>query len=295
MSLLIPIKYSKRIYPKEIQPKIEELAGHFDKTAFNINPKMEYSLHTEYSFGKRKLNSEILKEFPNIKHSHKNFIPQLWKSKEWSQEFSLFIKKLVGDNKPPKIIEIHPPFTDYCKTFQNFLENYEVFENNILKCFPKVDILIENRYGTMYSGGKFLLTNAEDVISLVKSLNLSNLRLRIAFDVIQMFSAYNLTPKNINIRAIREILETLKVCVSKIRGIHIWGKKLNESGRLLSHIGNLNTYFNYNNNLKLVFLSELKEFLNDLNPRYFLPEVNSGNEDLKSITHDFISIGFKFI
>ena len=47
--------------------------------------------------------------------SEKEKIPQLWKNKAWAKEFASFIIELVGNSIPPEIIEIHPPFNDYCK------------------------------------------------------------------------------------------------------------------------------------------------------------------------------------
>lgn len=75
MCFLIPIKYGKRTYPNGIDPKIEELAGHFDKKS--ISPRMDYSLHTEYSVGKRKFETNLLNDFPITKKSHKKLIPQI--------------------------------------------------------------------------------------------------------------------------------------------------------------------------------------------------------------------------
>ncbi len=49
MSKLIPVKYGKKEYPEGITPSIEELACHFD--VLSLNPSMDYSLHTEYSYG----------------------------------------------------------------------------------------------------------------------------------------------------------------------------------------------------------------------------------------------------
>lgn len=58
---------------------------------------------------KRKLNSPLLEKYQELKNSHKNNIPQLWKNKKWAIEFAYFIIDLIGDNEDPEIIEIHPP------------------------------------------------------------------------------------------------------------------------------------------------------------------------------------------
>ncbi len=61
------IKYHGREYPADIPLRIEEIAAHFDITSVRGNLKK--SLHTEYSYGKCKLNSAL-------KH---NYYPGQWK------------------------------------------------------------------------------------------------------------------------------------------------------------------------------------------------------------------------
>jgi hypothetical protein len=86
---LTPIKYGKRAYPEDIKPQMQEIAGHFDIASIKTN--MPFSLHTEYSYGKRKFTSDLLSEFQIIKNSHHNFVPKLWVNHQWSKEFSQFI------------------------------------------------------------------------------------------------------------------------------------------------------------------------------------------------------------
>ena len=52
------IEYNGIPYPKGYISKIKEVAGHLDKE--DIEQVDCYSLHTEYSYGKRKFNSSIL-------------------------------------------------------------------------------------------------------------------------------------------------------------------------------------------------------------------------------------------
>lgn len=75
MANLIPIKYHKLSYPDGIEPKILEAAGHFDVKFINVNTP--YSLHTEYSFMRRKLNSEVVSKYREICEANKNGIPML--------------------------------------------------------------------------------------------------------------------------------------------------------------------------------------------------------------------------
>ena len=111
--MLIPVKYHRRNYPPHIKAEIDEIAGHFDVSRMSAARK--FSLHTEYSYGKRKLESDLLEKLPVLKNAQKNGVPQLWYSKQWAVEFAKFIK-LLCDKEGPTIIEIHPPFTDYAET-----------------------------------------------------------------------------------------------------------------------------------------------------------------------------------
>ncbi len=121
----------------------------------------------------------------------------------------------------------------------------------------------------------------------------SKLKLRIVLDIPQLFTkhiAHNKLSENL----IKETLEPLNACKSFVEGIHIWGKRESDKGRLVSHVGNLDTYFE-DSNLKEIFLSELFKLCNDTKTRYFLPEINSNDTDLYSIVKDFKSAGFRFI
>ena len=51
------VKYNKRKYPSDIPLRIEEKAAHFDIT--RVETKLECSLHTEYSFDKRKFDNQV--------------------------------------------------------------------------------------------------------------------------------------------------------------------------------------------------------------------------------------------
>ena len=71
-----------------------------------------------------------------------------------------------------------------------------------------------------------------------------------------------------------------------IKGIHIWGKKKSETGRWVAHCGNFDTYFDGNEEIKKTFIDGIIKVCNDGQKRFFVPEVNSGAEDLKSILKD---------
>ena len=115
--MLIPIKYHNKNYPGHIKPQITEIAGHFDISSI---PKVtSFSLHTEYSYGKRKFSSMHINNYNELRVSEKNGISQLWFSDKWSSEFANFIKDLCAD-EIPHIIEIHPPFNDYTDSMKIF-------------------------------------------------------------------------------------------------------------------------------------------------------------------------------
>ena len=151
MSQLIPVKYGKKEYPEDITPSIEELACHFD--VCSLNPSMDYSLHTEYSYGPRKFRSDLVNKNSTLVDSSKKGVPELWKGGEWAIEFSTFLEELVGENNPPAIIEIHPPFSNYIKCLEEFSEIYSIFEIKINKIFPNTNIFIEKGYNLQ--AGKF--------------------------------------------------------------------------------------------------------------------------------------------
>lgn len=64
MVLFEMIKYHTHIYPEDIPLRTEEVSVHFDVS--NIKPSLQSSLHTEYSYGKRTFNSELISKFPSL-------------------------------------------------------------------------------------------------------------------------------------------------------------------------------------------------------------------------------------
>jgi len=288
---LIPIQYHKRRYPSGINPKITEIAGNFDVSS--IRCEMPYSLHTEYSFAARRFDSALVKNLSVIRKSCKNGIPQLWYDEKWASEFAHFIVALTSENKFPEIIEIHPPFNDYCPSWSRFIHNYKVFEDQIVSSYPNTRILIENRFGSQYRGGKFLLSSNIEFVELAEVIESSSCKLRMILDVPQLFTRHY-GPKTKTSQNIVSTFAPLKDCRSYIKGIHLWGKKRSDSGRWVSHSGNLDTYFDGDTTVKKIFLDELAYLFDDNIKRYFVPEVNSSDSDLKSIIKDLLSVGFTF-
>lgn len=250
------------------------------------------SLHTEYSYGIRRLNSQLIQNFPTIRNAHIHHIPQLWCNEKWAVEFADFIKILAA-NKKPVVIEIHPPFDDY-SNFDKFLSCYKIFEQIILEKWPRVDIVLENRYGTMYRGGNFLVSIFNDLEFLANQIEEKSLKLKIALDLPQLFTAHG-GHEAFEVNEMEAFMFSLNAIMEKVKSIHLWGKRRNQHGQNVSHQGDLNSYFDGDNAKKQVFLNSLRQLLMDGTKRYFVPEVNSRSEDLKNIVRDLEEAGIEFI
>jgi len=318
MVRLIPINYGNRNYPNGIVPRIKEIPAHFDSKIVPLN--LEYSLHTEYSYGPRAFKCPACEGLSGIKATGSKAVPRLWFNNSWVRDFIQFIVKFVGNKKPPRIIEIHPPFSDYCKDLSRFIELYNHFEDEIQLRYRETEILIENRYGSRYSGGSFILSTADNLKELVDLIKEHNLRLRIALDFPQLFSAHHFAIGRFRKRGIEDLLEQLYTVREYIKSIHLWGKCLGKNNRVCSHMGTLDSYFegmqckdiavddtikihSYSGadsptddkSIKRHFLRELHDLLDDGSVRYFLPEVNSKSEHLHSLVRDLLESGFTFV
>ena len=281
------IKYHGQEYPADVPLRIEEIAAHFDITC--IGGRLEKSLHTEYSYGKRALNSPLIMKYPELTAAQKAGVPQLWKNEQWAAQFSDFIIGLNGKSSTPRVIEIHPPFNDYTD-IDGFIRSYTVFETKIREHFPAVEILIENRCGSVYQGGRFVLSKIKDVDLLCTAITKAELLLRIAYDVPQIYTAHNAKTEDQFIG----LLEETKRYRSFIGGVHLWGKRMSSSGRKVSHCGDLNSYFG-DQGTKEHFLYAFRDCFDDGLTRKMVLEVNSGNEDLRSIVADLRSAGVCFV
>jgi len=304
MSRLIPIIYKNMNYPSHIEANIHEVSGNFYKEKLIV--KTPYSLHTEPSFGERKFSSDIIGDLVPITSAQKNGIPQLWYNEKWARGFFIFVKRLIGDNKPPEVLEIHPPFNDYCSSFDQFLNIFKVFYKKFKSNYPKTTIVIENRFGTRNKGGKFLLSTCSDVLEfckILRSQSYSDINLKIVLDYPQIFSAETkMERKVVNwmgsnpLQLVEEIIKfnlKLKKYRKLIGGFHMWGK-LRSGNRWIPHAGNLDTFFSNNKILKKIFLKSVSSTFDDGIARYFVPEVNSGEDDLHSIVKDMKKVNFVF-
>ena len=279
------IEYNGIPYPEGYVSKIKEVAGHFDKE--DIEQEDYYSLHTEYSYGKRKLDSEILTKYIVLRESHKGGVPQLWKSEEWAKEFAAFVIELSKEKNPPQIVEIHPPFNDY-SAIEHFVGCYKVFEKVMKQVYPNTNIFIENRSGAVYRGGRFVISKADEIVALCKAIERHNLELGIVLDFPQLLTAERLDTLNFNTNKYMVAIEKLHPYQHLIKGVHIWGKKKNPKGRWIAHCGTLDTYFGGNEESKNIFISGIARICDDGKTRFLVPEVNSGFEDLRGIIADII-------
>ena len=308
MVKFIPVKYSSNNYPPDIQPKIQETSAPFGteklKIIKNIN---DLSLHTDPGFPWKRdkiLSSKLLQEFPTIKSNFTNYnISKLWINKAWSKEFSGFLKRLTEgiERQKIKVIEIHPPFKDYCDSMESFLDTYEVFEKEMLKEFPSVIINIENRCtpDKTRKPGKFLISTNEDIIKLSDLILKKRLKLKLVIDIPHLFTAHYKDTLLSEVM-IREALAPLKNIMDIVSSTHIWGfgpQYIPEGSdtKIIGepHGGDFNTYFD-NDQVKACFLQEIKNLFNDGKARYFVPEVNK-TEYVKSMVNDLRSVDIKFI
>lgn len=289
---LVPITYHSKKYPKNITSNIDEIAGNFDKSS--ISPSRNYSLHTEYSHMKRKMDNVLINKYSILRDSQRENIPQLWKGKEWAKEFANYIIELIGSNISPEIIEIHPPFNDYCTNLDEFFDTYVEFEKIILQKFPEVNIFIENRCGTFYKGGKFLISNCKSIIEFLEKLSTKNLRLKLVLDYPQVFSAELIKMDNIKLNKIIKFNSDVSKYLDYIGGFHLWGKRKSAKGRWTPHTGDLNTFFSGNDLLKNEFILSICNTFADDKKRYFVPEVNSSEDDLQSIINDLLKFDVNF-
>lgn len=280
------VKYSRRHYPAGIPLNMEEVAGHMDIES--VNPAMDYSLHTEYSYGMRRLDSDVLKDFLELVNANKRRIPMLWYNEEWAKEFAGFVKKITEGAGKPSVIEIHPGFNNYC-SIERFAELFPIFADE----FPESEIFIENRCGSLYYGGKFFLSKVEDFLNLADVIEKKQLRLKFAFDAPQLYTMHFVD--NDKSEMYCSLLNEVKPIRELIGGVHLWGKRANEKGRRVAHCGDLNSYFDGEQRIKNEFLKAFVELFDDGIARPMVLEVNSSDADLQSICEDLISVGTKFV
>lgn len=288
MSIFEMVQYHNQEYPSDIPLRLEEVAAHFDVGVITSNRPM--SLHTEYSYGKRTFSTPIIRSFPDLVSAQKDGVPQLWKDEKWAFQFADFLIRLVGNKPMPAVIEIHPPFDDYT-SMEKFIDTYSIFEKRLQAAYPSVKILIENRCGSVYRGGKFLISKLQDVEALCNQIVRQNLKLRIAYDIPQIYTAHHASTADQYVK----LLEDTKRIREFIGGVHLWGKRKSATGRKVSHCGDLTSYFDDDLPVKKQFLNAFADCFDDRVIRKMVLEVNSSNTDMNSILSDLRSVGTKFV
>ena len=108
----------------------------------------------------------------------------------------------------------------------------------------------------------------------------------IVLDFPQLLTAENIDSIKFKPEKYQLAIDMLSAYRGIIKGIHIWGKKKNATGRWVAHCGNLDTYFGSNEEVKRLFISGIEQICNDDSPRFLVPEVNSGAEDLAMIMEE---------
>ena len=321
MAKLIPVIYRNMNYPPHIKANIHELSGNFAQEKLSIND-FSYSLHTDSASKPQTFNSKIFSNLLHIVSVQEDGIPQLWYNKNWANDFFIFIDRLIANNNKPEVLEIHPPFNnypifkecklspkkfDYCEAFKIFLDIFDVFYKQFKQKYPSTTILIENR-GSNWAG-RFLLSRPYDVLEFARILSDSNADLKIVLDYPQIFGAVYISTSSEKKKELKkkgiiiddDILkrvisfnQELKKYKDVIGGLHMWGKCKDKKGKWVSHSGNFDVLFSNNNELKHEFLASIFSTFNDDIERYFVPEVNSGQDDLHSIVADIKKAGFIF-
>ena len=277
------VEYNGVPYPMGFPAQIHEVAGHLDKES--IEDVGAYSLHTEYSYGKRKFDTARIASYPALREANKDGVPQLWKSTQWAEEFAAFIIGLTQGHTAPNTIEIHPPFNDYC-SIEEFVERYRVFEERIHAVYPSTLIVLENRSGAVYRGGKFLIGRAKEITTLCETIRKQDLRLGVVLDFPQLLTAEGIDTLKFKAEKYLGAVDILIPYRDMIKGVHIWGKKKSDRGRWVAHAGTLDTYFGGNKESKELFIMGIERLCNDGTKRFLVPEVNSGAMDLEAIMRD---------
>lgn len=290
MSRLIPVQYHSLRYPRGIYPGIREVYAHFDSEKKVVDKK--YLLYTETAEKTRNFDGKLLSKYKTILENNIDNVAQLWYSEKWSEEFADFVKDVSDNKKDPSIIEIHPPFSDY-SNIDKFVEYYLIFEERIKSYFKNTEIIIENLAGTEYKNGKYIFSTVEELIELSDRIDKENLDLKISLDIPNLFEAHDI--KMETSEEIFEILDKIKTIIHNIKGIQIWSKSKTKTGENVYFIGDLDNFFEHNSKLKEEFLKKLFETFDDEIERYFVPVVDSGNDDLRSIVNDLVEVGFEFI
>ncbi len=278
-----------------------------------------FSLHTQdpYSGNDGKMDSNkrltpivVENNLAKIRKSQTD----LWTNEEWDSEFVNFLREVsscFGDKSSVKVIELHPPKSskkakkeEQSEKVDRFIKKLEFFYTKVSPIFPDAEIVVENS-----NGSGLLLSSVKELNECsdkIDELRKENFKIGIALDIPQLLYATKLRCSGASREDIEDLFKNLEKSKHNVRSIHLWGAKgKGDFGG--HHIGDLNTLFDHGNlsanpeerenvkRLKASFLKGISSILSDENKRYFVPELNSGEDGaLKSIISDLEEIGVKF-
>ncbi len=323
MAQLIPVQYENLKYPENIIPSVGEISVKFRNSTNDIKNSIRkmkerdvryFSLHTQEPYTgdknvKKSINknpsSVVVKDnLVNIRGSPTN----LWSSREWIDDFIIFLKRVsesFDDENSVRVIELHTPRNKkYINSIDTFMDKLKSFYDVMSPVFPKAEFVVENS-----NGSGFLLSSVKEINEFsdkIDELRKENFKIGIALDIPQLLYATKLRCSGASREDIENLFKSLEKSKHNVKSIHLWGGKgKGDFGG--HHIGDLNTLFDHGNlsanpeerenvkRLKASFLKGISSILSDENKRYFVPELNSGEDGaLKSIISDLEEIGVKF-
>lgn len=260
----ILVKYGKHARGLH-EERLQEVPGHFDIR--EIRPPDWYSLHTEYSARRRCFANPVFEWLTELRVASWRGVPLLWASCRWSIEFCQFIETLVAGKPAPSIIEIHPPYSDYCPNFCTFLSRFAIFEEWVARALPATMVALENRIGSEYKRSPFLISYDSDVVQLLDEARNRSSSLKIVLDIPQLLMALE-TKGSLDMARVSSAMDTLRQHKESLVGVHMWGREPRP------HYGSLVSMFNFDIDFMDECMQFLSEFFADGVDRYLVPEVN---------------------
>lgn len=282
-TILQPLRYQRQIFPDGRTPLIAEVPAHFDVTSLKVQGA--YSLHTDPANKERKLSSPLLEGLDAIKEAHHRGVPLLWTNRGWARQFDEFIFRLVDGREAPTVIEVHPAFRGSGLALDDFLDNYAEFESRASERYSECRFVLENRSGSKLTRG-FMVEDADSILALGQALKKRSLKLGIALDLAQMFTAEYGSKHPVGMEGV-SLLERLDPIREQISTLHLWGR--GPSGG--AHSGGLDTLFDAAQ-AKEACLVALNRMLDDGRPRSLVVEVSRAG-DLVSVLNDLSQAGFQ--
>ena len=277
------LRYGHQALPEALKPFLREVPAHLDVKGLHLDEAA--SLHTEYSSKARRFDSPFLDGLDSLRVSHRNRVPELWSSVEWAREYAVLMMRLVAGGPAPRQIEIHPPFISSAAKVEVFLSRYEVFEAAIHAEYPDCGIVLENRTGTKHPH-PFLMSSSASILAMGLTLQQSQLKLGIALDLPQMFTAEFGTKHLVGLEGV-PLIEQLLPIQDRIHTLHLWGRGAGGG----AHGGGLDGLFDAKGDAKRACLQSLRSLLSDGEPRHLVIEVRRGG-DVAAIIQDLEQAGF---